>query len=151
MTAVGSVTIDRSSLSAADLVVDTEGFGVYTVDAGGLGRVGITWRNTFASASPFVHGQLRTTAVKEESTLPLLIRVGAGTTGDLRDAVHTLEAALSQFVYQITLTVDGVARAFTAYPATIGAVDGITKFEAVTAFYEDLTIVVPVYPVWVTS
>lgn len=151
MTALGTVSIDRTSLSLSPLVIDTEGFGVYLVDVGGLGRVGIAPRETFATPSPWVHGQLRTAVVKEESSLILTVRVQAGSTADVHDAVHTLEAALFQFIYEVTVTVDGQAQSWTAYPATIGAVDGLTKFEAVTGYYEDLSISIPVYPVAVSS
>jgi hypothetical protein len=151
VTAIGTVSIDRTSLSADPLVIDTEGFSVYLVDVAGLGRVGTTPRETFATPSPWVHGQLRTAVVKEESTLPLTVRVQAGNTADLHDAVHTLEAALFQFVYTVTVTLDGQAMAWTAYPATIGAVDGLTAFERVTGHFEDLSISIPVYPVAVSS
>ena len=147
MAAIGSVSIDRTSLSLSALVIDTEGFNTYYVDKAGLGRVGKTPRETIAAASPFVHGQLRTAVVWEESTLPLTVRVQGTTSSALASAVDALEAALSQFVYTVTVTVDGVARAWTAYPATWNSTDGLTAFERVKTFHEDLSISIPVYPV----
>lgn len=149
MTAIGSITIDRSGLpgSLSDLVIDTEGFGTYYLDRAGLGRVGQTPRETLATASPFVHGQVRTAVVYEESSLPLVVRVQASSSSALDTAVTALETALMQFTYTVTKVVDGVSKTYDAYPATWNSVDGLTTFERATGFYEDLTITIPVYPV----
>lgn len=146
MTALGTIVIDRSGLSLADLTIDTEGFGTYLVDVAGLGRPGVVPRETFAATSPWVSGQLRTSVTLEETTLPLVVRVQAASSSALDTAVTALEAALNQFVYTVTKTVDGVAKAYTAYPATIGAVDGLTTFAGVQAHFEDLSISIPIYP-----
>jgi len=147
VTAIGSVSIDRTSLSLSALVADTEGFGAYYVDAKGLGRIGRTPRLTTATASPYVHGQLHTAAVLEESVLNLVLRVNGTSSSDLDTKVTALEGALFQFVYGVTVVVSGVTRVWTAYPATIQSTDALVAFERVTAFYEDLTISIPVYPV----
>src|SRR3954465_7984640 len=126
MTALGTLTIDRAGMpgSLADLVIDTDGFGTYYLDKAGLGRVGRTPRETFAAPSPFVHGQLRTAVVLEESALVIVVRVQAATSSAVSTAVTALEDALSQFVYPVTEVVDGVTKVWTAYPATIQSVDG---------------------------
>lgn len=147
MSARGTVTIDRSSLSLADLVIDTEGFSTYAVSVDGLGRVGKTPRETFADASPFVHGQLRTAVVREESALTLLVTVNGTSASDLATKVAALEDALDQFVYTVTVAVDGVSKAWTAYQATTQSVDGLEKPERWAAFFDDLSISIPVYPV----
>lgn len=149
MTALGTVTIDRSNMpgSLADLVIDTDGFGTYYVDKAGLGRVGRTPRETFAAPSPFVHGQIRTAVVLEESALVLVVRVQAASSAALATAVTALEDALFQFLYNVTVVVDGVARVWEACPATVQSVDGLTAFERVTGFHEDLSISIPIYPV----
>lgn len=147
MTALATLVVDRSSLSLSSLTIDSDGFGTYLFDAAGLGRVGVTPRESFATAVPWVNGQLRTAVVKEESALPLTVRVQASTSSALDTAITALQDALFQFVYTVTLTVDGVAKAYTAYPATIQSVDGLTAFERVTNHFEDLSISIPVYPV----
>lgn len=147
MTALGSVSIDRTGLSLSALVIDTEGFGTYYVDKAGFGRVGRLPRETLATASPFVHGQFRTSVVWEEATLPLTVRVQADSSSALNTAVVALETALSQFTYSVTVTVDGVAKVWTAYPATWNSTDGLLAVERVRAFHEDLSITIPVYPV----
>src|SRR3954468_11821794 len=147
MTVLGTVTIDRSGMSLSDLVIDTDGFGTYYLDKAGLGRVGRTPRETFAAPSPFVHGQLRTAVGLEESALVIVVRVQAATSSALATAVAALEDALFQFIYEVTVVVDGVTRVWTAAPAVVQSVDGLTAFERVTGFHEDLSISIPIYPV----
>jgi len=147
MTSLATVSIDRTGLSLSALVIETSGAGTYVMDQGGLGRVGTTPRDTLATDSPFIHGHTRVASVLEETTLPLVVRVQSTTSALLNTAVTALETALHQFVYTVTVTVDGIARVWTAYPATIGAVDGLVAYERVTDFYEVLSISIPVYPV----
>lgn len=149
MTAIATVTIDRSNMpgSLADLVIDSEGFSTYYVDKAGLGRPGVAPREAFASDSPFINGRLRTAVVKEETTLPIKVRVQAASSSALDTAVNALEDALWQFVFPITVAVDGVSKTYNAYPATIQSTDGLTAFERVQAFHEDLSITIPIDPV----
>lgn len=147
MTALGSVSIDRTSLSLSPLVIDTDGFGTYYVDSAGLGRVGRTVRETVATSSPFVHGILVTGSVYDDAALPLVVRVQASTTSALDTAVTALETALAQFSYSVTVVMDGVTKVWTARPATIQSTDALIDFARVTNHIEDLTISIPVYPV----
>jgi hypothetical protein len=149
MTALATMTVDRSGMpgSLAALVIDSEGFNTYCIDAAGFGRVGRTPRETLATPSPFVHGQTRSAVVLEESTLVRTVRVQAASSSALATAVTALEDALFQFVYTVTDVVDGVTRVWTAYPATIQSTDALIAFERVKGFHEDLTISIPVYPV----
>src|SRR6185312_2670988 len=129
MTSVGSITIDCSSISASDIVISTDGFSTYYVDKAGLGRVGRAPRETFATPSPFQNGQARTAVVWDESSYPLTIRVQADSSSALDTAVAALEAALSQFIYTVTEVLDGVTKAWTAFPATWNSTDGLRAFE----------------------
>ena len=149
MTALASWTIDRSNMpgSPAGLVIDSEGFSTYYIDTAGLGRAGRTPRETLATPSPFIHGQIRTAVVYEESQLNRLVRVQAASSSALNTAVTALEAALAQFVYTVTDVVDGVTKVWTAYPATIQTTDALIAVERVMSFHEDLSISIPVYPV----
>lgn len=147
MAALGSVSIDRTSLSLSALVIDTDGFDTYYVDAAGLGRVGRTWRETTATSSPFVHGVLVTGSVLDDAVLPLVVRVQAASSSALDTAVTALEDALAQFSYPVTVVVDGVTKVWTARPATIQSTDALIDFARVTNHFEDLSISIPVYPV----
>jgi len=147
MTALATVTIDRTSLSLSDLVIDSEGFGTYYIDKAGLGRPGTAWDETFADDSPWIDGRVRTAAKKQETTLPLTVRVQAESSAALDTAVAALEAALEQFVYEVTVTVDGVAKTYRAYVgSTIQSTDGLIDVERVRGFHEDFAIAIPIYP-----
>lgn len=147
MTAVATVTIDRSSLSLSDLVIDSEGFGTYLLDVDGLGRVGRTPRITYAAVSPYVNGQLPVAAVWDESTLSITVRIQSDSSADLDTAVAALEAALGQFSYTVTLDVNGVTKTYPATFATWNSTDALTQFARVMTYHEDLAITIPVYPV----
>jgi len=147
VTALVTVTIDRTSLSLSDLSITSDNSGTYTLAQGGLGRPGIAQREAFADDSKWVNGRLRTAVVKEESTLPLIVRVQSTTTSGLATAVSALETALCQFTYTVTVDVDGDSKDWTAYPAAIGAADGLYVPGRVLDHYEDLTISIPIYPV----
>lgn len=149
MTAIGTVTIDRSGMpgSLAALAITTDNSGTYTLGQGGLGRVGRIPRATLATASPFVNGQARTSVVLDESSIALLVRVQSTTSSGLNTAVVALEAALFQFSYTVTVVVDGVTKVYDAYPATVQSTDGLTSHERVIGFFEDLAVSIPVYPV----
>lgn len=148
MTETVTVTIDRSGLSLSDLVIDSSLTATYTLAEGGLGRIGIAQRETFADDSAWVDGRMRVAVVKEESALPLVVRVQASTSSALDTAVVALETALCQFTYTVTMVVDGVSKVWTAYPAAIGgADDGLIHPWQVEAHYADLSIRIPLYPV----
>lgn len=147
MTSLATVAIDRTSLGISALTIVSDGFSTYYLDVGGLGRAGKTPRETFATAPPWLHGQLRTAVALEEATLPLVVRVQASTSSGLDTAVEALEAAVGQFVYTVTKTVDGIVKVYEAYPATIQATDALTAVERVRNYYEDLSISIPVYPI----
>ena len=147
MADLANVTITRTLLSLSNLSIGSEGFSTYYIDKGGLGRVGKTPRETFADDSKWVNGRLRTAVVREESVLPLTVRVQAASSSALDTAVEALDAALDQFVYDVTVTVDGVAKTYRGYPATMQTTDALINVERVRDFCEDFTISIPVYPV----
>jgi len=151
MADLATVTITRTLLSLSALSIGSEGFSTYYIDRDGLGRVGKTPRETFADDSGWVNGRLRTAVVREESALPLTVRVQAASSSALDTAIDALDAALDQFVYDVTVTVDGVAKTYRGYPATMQTTDALINVERVRDFCEDFTISIPVYPVPLTD
>lgn len=147
MTSLATVSIDRTSLGISALTIVSDGFSTYYLDVAGLGRPGRTPRETFATAPPWLHGQLRTAVALEESTLPLVVRVQASTSSGVDTAVAALEDAVGQFVYTVTTAVDAITKVYEAYPATIQSTDALIAVERVRNFYEDLSISIPVYPI----
>lgn len=95
--------------------------------------------------SPDIHGTEYTSAAKEESSLPLEVKVFAASTAALNTACNALESALSQFEYTATVTEDGVSKVWSCAPAdwSTGSVDAGES----AAFLRTYTITIPVFPV----
>lgn len=142
-----TVSIDRSSLSLAALVIDDTTAAPYMLMGDGLGRPAITWRLLPMPDSNDVHGTEYVAAVKEQSGLPLRVMVKADTAAALDSAVTALEDALSQFTYSVTVTVAGVSKVWSCSPASYGLDVGQVEFWKVQQNYEVLTITIPVYPI----
>lgn len=139
------VSIDRSSLSLAALVVSDDG-ATYQIKQDGLTRPGITWRLTAAPDSADVHGTEYVAAVKEQTSLPLDVIVKAASSAALDTACVALEDALSQFSYPVTVTVDGVAKVWSSSPAA-WSYSRPTDLAEVQQHFTVMTLTIPVYPI----
>lgn len=95
--------------------------------------------------SDAVHGTEFTAAAKEQSSLPLEVRVQGSSAGDLASACDALEAALSQFTYETTVTVDAVGRVWTCAPASWST--GLVLSDESAAFFTVYSVTIPVYPI----
>lgn len=141
-----SVTIDRTSLSASPLVISN------VVSAGdyhlpeeavdGL-RPDFKMRRTYADDSPWVGGRQLLAAVSDASTLPLTFYAHASTQALLEAAITAAEAAFSQFVYTLTLTVGGQTRSWSAEPElpTWSADSGMVRAKLIRG-----SVVIPLNP-----
>lgn len=138
------VAIDRSSLSLPDLIIDTNPNTDYWLPEDGIGAPGYTHRRSYATAS-YVHGDLQTAAVLEQSTLPLSIYIGGSTTAQLRNRTEALVTALTQFYFTATLTVDDYAETWGCDCADIGAATYLPG--EVTAYLARREVTIPVYPI----
>lgn len=113
-----SVTIDRSSLGLADLVVTgtaPAGDGFFLAD-GGLAEPTFDVRSTYAPDSAYTAGKQLLAAALEASTLPVGVVAQASTTAALAALKAELAQAVWQFAYTVTLTLDGTAQAWDAGP-----------------------------------
>lgn len=142
-----TVSIDRSSLPGAlsPLVIADDG-ATYQIGQDGLGRPARSWRTTNMPDSADVHGSEPIAAVLEQTSIPLEVIVKAASSAALNTAVEALFDALSQFTYKVTVTVDGVAKTWSASPAPI-APKAPTGPSQVAQFFEVFTVTVPVYPI----
>lgn len=112
-----SVTFDRASLSAADLVItDSPTAGAFHLPEGGLARPGRAIRRQYAPDSAWVGGRQLLAAVEDAGTLPLTIYAHGSSAAALEAAIAELEAASSQFAYDVTITIDGQSRTWAADP-----------------------------------
>ena len=140
-----SLTIDRTSLSLADLVITNDPYaGNYHLPEDGLERPGFSMRRTYAPDSAYFPGRTLLAAVADASTLPVVIYTHAASAALLAAARAALEAATSQFAYDVTLSVDGQSQTWLADPELPqwGPVDS----GLVRAHIEVARLVIPINP-----
>lgn len=113
-----SLTFTRAALSLPDLVITDNPHGTsFHIPEDGIGQVGWDYRRNYAPESAWVGGKALLSAVREASTLPLTIYAHEATSAALASTRAVLEAAASQWAYDVTVTVDGVATTYHCEPA----------------------------------
>lgn len=140
-----SVTIDRTALTLSPLVITNDPFGTaFHLPSDGIGRGNFAIRKTYAPTSRLIGGQQLLSAVTDLGSLPLRIYAHGSTTAEVASNMAVLNAALSQWAYEITLTVDGVSETWWADPElpTWGPVDS----GEVAAHMAIATVTVPIQP-----
>lgn len=142
-----SVSVDRTSLSLSALSIADVVSGTYLLQKDGLGRPATMQRLTSMPDSADVHGTEYIAAAKEESSFVLKVIVQASTSSALDTAITALQDALSQFAYDITVTVGGVAKVWHASPASWSFGDGYVVDAMVLQHFELMTFTIPVYPI----
>lgn len=110
-----SLSFDRTSLSLSPLVITSSPFGTSLH----IPEDGVTWpvfetRRDYAPDSNFATGRMLRSAVLGAGDLPLTIYAHGDTTAALEAAKAELAAAVAQWSYALTLTVDSAAHAYTA-------------------------------------
>jgi hypothetical protein len=109
-----SVSIDRPSLSLPPLVISQDfTAGLYLPEDGAVWP-NFETRRTYASDSAYVSGRMLLAAVQGAAELPLTIYAKAASGAALEASKAELEAALGQWSYALTLTVDSVAHVYRA-------------------------------------
>lgn len=140
-----TVSIDRTSLSLSALSITDDG-ATYQISQDGLSRPGVTWRMAAVPNSADTHGTEYVAAAKEQTSIPLEVIVKAASSAALNTAVEALLDALSQFSFDVTVTVDGVAKTWAASPAS-WAPKAAAGPAQVAQHFEVLTVSIPVYPI----
>lgn len=122
-----SVTFDRTALGLDPLVIGqlpTASVPLWLPEDG-LTEPDFNFRILYAEESAYLPGRQALAAVLDAASLPLVVKA-TGTSGTaLRAAKALLEAAASQWAYEVTVNIDGATQTFPADPAwpTWGAVD----------------------------
>lgn len=139
-----SLTIDRTSISLSALVISTTPAAGMWLPEQGLVRPDMDYRRTYAPDSSYVPGRTILAAVLEASTLPATVYFRAATTSALVTLENTLTAALAQWAYTVTLTIDSSAWSWTGEPTrpAFGAVDsGMAR-----SFMSRAVLTIPINP-----
>lgn len=109
-----SLTITRASLSLGNLVIDDDPAASLWIS--GVGEPAFDFRYGYAPDSAHIPGSTLLSAVLEMSSLPVTIYARAASSAALETLRNEVRAAVSQFSYTVTLTVDGIASSFSADP-----------------------------------
>jgi hypothetical protein len=144
MTTTASVSISRPS--GGPLVIGSAGEAdTWALDREGLGDPDMNQRLGYAPDSSAIHGKELLSASLDQTSIPLKVHVYGTDSADLRANRDALTAALSQFSYTTTVTVDGVSQIWSCDPASWSP--GLVKVEQVSSFRQLLSITIPVFPV----
>jgi len=146
VTIAAQVSISRTSMSLADLVITGDGTGPYSLTAAGLGQPGRTVRATFADASIHAEGQLMTQAVRDITSLPLEVIVQGSSSANLATLLDALDNALFQFRYDTTVTIDGASKTWHSLPTSFDILGGSVLYGRRSEFLEIVSFTIPVQP-----
>lgn len=141
-----TLTIDRTSLSLTDLTVGGAST-TYILDGDGFSLPGTTWARSEVGGE-YVHGELLTSARKQNTTWAFTVQVRAADASACRTAARALVRALEQFPsYDLTATIDGESDTWRCYPAD-SRPGGPLLFDFETADYVwPVAFTVPAYPI----
>lgn len=109
-----SLTIDRGSLSLPPLVVGQDFAASLYLPEDGAVWPSFETRRAYAPDSAYVAGRSLLAAVKGAAELSLTVYARGSSGAALATAKADLEAALAQWSYPLTLTVDSVAHTYRA-------------------------------------
>ena len=140
-----SVSIDRTSLSLSPLVIDDNPASTYRIAQGGLSRPTITPRETNAPDSRYFEGTELLAVTREQTRVPVKVIVQGASWAAVESAVDALDAAVWQFMYDVTVTVDGVAKTWYCTPA-IPVPSGLIEPENVSQFFDVFDLDIPCKP-----
>lgn len=104
-----SVTLDRTSLGLEPLVIANDSSAGLHLTEEDCTWPAFTMRRTYAPPSESVGGEQLEAKVPNQGTIGLGIEAKGSTTTAMKTSMDELTAATTQFSYELTLTVDGVA------------------------------------------
>lgn len=143
-----SVTIDRTSLGTSALTLLDFPSGTSSI---WIPKDGIEWprfgrRKEYAPNVRYLSGRTLLARVSDIGTLPLTVHAEAASSAALDALKAQLQAAVDQWMYDLTLTVDGVAATYTAECVDDDIAWGDINSQQVGAHLALGTFAVPLYP-----
>lgn len=144
--ATATLSIDRTGLSLSALVFDGADTGTthVLVEMNEPARVN---RTSYASAGRFMHGLVPVASTWEHTTLAATVRLEAASAAALETAKDALVAALGQFSFTVTTTVNGVANVWQAERGSMVLAGDSLEYENLRRDVERYRITIPVHPV----
>lgn len=139
-----SIALDRESLSLDPLLIPDWPSGATSLWVELVDNPDFVYRYTYAPDSAYVPGKRLMAAVLDQATLPLTIHGQGADSAALAALRAELVAALGQFNYTVTLTLDGADTSWSADCSTpaFGALD----YGQQSALMFTATLTIPVNP-----
>ena len=137
-----SVSIDRTSLGKAPLVVSDDGT-VYRFTDQGFGYVVQSIRTTSMPDSADVDGTEVLTFAREATGLPLEFYIFGATTADVAAGLAEWEEALYRLDYPVTRTEDGVSKTWSGGPAALTPVRSNVDSGVLAAHFDTFAVTIP--------
>lgn len=109
-----SVTISRTDLALADLTFSGDPAGDFHVPEDGVRWPRVAMRKIYAPESEFIAGRVKLAQVEGVADYPVTLYVHGDTTADVFTNMDALEAAVCQFEFDLTITIDGQSRTYRA-------------------------------------
>lgn len=110
-----SLTIDRTGLSLPALVIDADPFtGAFHIPEDGLRWPRLSMRKVYAPESEFIAGRVKLAQVPGVADYEVSLYAHGDTTAAVFAAQDALEAAATQFEFDLTVTIDGQSRTYRA-------------------------------------
>jgi hypothetical protein len=142
-----SVALDRTALSLSALTITGTPGGDFWLPEDGVEWPRFPRRKTRAPASSYLSGPGALLArVTDLGTLPLPVYVGGDTHAEVETNKAVLQAAVDQWSYELTLTVEGVGYVFTAECVDDEIAWGEIDSGMVRARICRGTVAIPLYP-----
>lgn len=130
---IGAITLEAGNPTAN-----------YTITEDGLGRPDTAWVKSYATARDY-HGAVLTDARRDQSSITLTVLVRGATSTQVESRLDALADAVSDFAYDVVVTVDGVSTTWAADPADV--VYGGYDSGMVAGYLRSATLTIPVYPI----
>lgn len=108
-----SVTFERTG---ADLTITNDPTASITLLEEGFGRPDLKIRRTYAPDSAWAGGRQLLASVADAGTLALQFNINGTSAANVEALIAEVEAATSQFAYDLTASIDGQARIWAADP-----------------------------------
>lgn len=109
-----AVTIGRDDLSLADLTFTGDPAADFHVPEDGVRWPRVAMRKVYAPESEFIAGRVKLAQVEGVADYPVTLYAHGDTTAEVVANMDALEAAVTQFEFDLTVTIDGQSRTYRA-------------------------------------
>lgn len=146
MTVTSTLAIDRTGLALSALSFDgaDSATGNILVELSEPAHIN---RTSYAPPGRFMHGQVPVASTWEHTNLSAVVKLEAASAAALQTAKLALRAALGQFSFTVTTTVNGVAATWQGERGSMALLGDTLEYENLARNVERYRIVIPVHPI----